>query len=865
MNLFGDIPLLHTKLYIPQQPSYHVPREHLMAAMSKALTCKVTFVTSPPGFGKTTMVGEWALHRSVPAAWLSLDQGENDMLRFWTYVIAAFHRLYPAVGRKSLSLLRTISFSAEEMIDWLLNDLFDIQEDVLLILDDYHLIDSQEIHAQAAYFIDRMPPHIHLCLLSRKQPPIAVGRLRAKGQLNEIGLRELRFSQEEMGAFWLRQTGDQPSEVILQLLTERTEGWAAGVQLAVLSHLSGQPHALNHFKGSHRYVVDYLMEEVFDHLPAPVRSFLMKTSILERMNAGLCAALTGHEVLADGLQAVEKANLFVIPLDAEGHWYRYHHLFASFLRSKLEAAQDVSALHQAASEWYVEHGFKGEAIEHALLAKTYARAAGLILQSAPEMLKRRELSTLHRWLLQLPSAVGERPDLLMIQVWTELLLGHRDQLETHIETLHKALQLPIHAQTPLMIGLREDLKVVKSFQAMLAGDFPLCYALLQAMYEDESLPDIKDLPMLFGMGMEINAGSMPFIRGYYGFHGRIKLAKRYHRLYGSFIEKHGFHEFPFTAYQRAALSEICYEHNQLDEAMRLAEDAVHIAKRNRVMGAYVPAVIIRSKVLWDKEGADSAAAVIREAMTYVNAADLPGSRWHDLLHSYYIRCQVELGGMEDVDRWMASSPWSKRNEMIGDQDDELLTFIRVFIAKGLMNEALLWCEKLMQKAQTAGGIMTEIEVRMCLGRIHQSRNEPHTSLLHVHKALILGEREGYLRIFAGMEQASLLNHYAEVRKSKYMPDIQTDGVSWPYLQSILSLIGSGNGDEPKRTNSVHVLTLREQEVLELIADGLSNKAIAQRLALAEGTVKLHLHRIYSKLQVNGRVQAIQKANESKHV
>ncbi|MDR6878263.1 LuxR C-terminal-related transcriptional regulator [Bacillus sp. 3255] len=862
MKLFQNIPLLPTKLNRPQQPSYHIPREHLMAGMSKALSCKVTFVTSPPGFGKTTLVGEWLLHGSVPVAWVSLDQGENDMLRFWTYVIAAFHRLYPALGHKSLSLLRTISFSAEEMIDWLLHDLFDIRHDVLLVLDDYHVIDSQEIHSQVAYFLDRMPPHVHLILLSRKQPPIAVGKLRARGQLCEIGLKDLRFSPDEMKAFWLKQTGDTPSEAVMQLLTERTEGWAAGVQLAVLTHLSGHPQALNDFKGNHRYVVDYLMEEVFDHMPDRVRSFLVKTSVAERMNAGLCSALIGRDVQVDELQDMEKANLFVIPLDAERHWYRYHHLFASFLRSKLEGAE-ASGLHRAACEWFAEQGFTAEAVEHALSAAAYGRAAGLILQSAPEMLKRRELATLHRWLLQLPSAVRERPEMLMIQVWTELLLGRKEQTEVHIHTLHRALQLPAHALTPQLIGVREDLKVVRCFQAMLAGDFPLCYSLLQQMCEEESLPDLQDVPMLFSMGVEMNAGSLPLIRSYYGFRGRIKQAKRYHRLYGSFIDKHGFHDYPFTAYQRAALSEVCYEQNRLDEALRWADDAVRLARLNRVMGAYVPAEIVRSKITRDREGAESALAILREAMAYVNAEDLPGSRWHDLLYAYYIRCRLEVGITEDTGPWMAAASWGKRNEMIGDQDDELLTFIRVLMAGGDIREALLWCAKLMRKAQSSGSIMTEIEVRLCLAQIHHWLDEPHTSLLQLHKALCLGEQEGYLRIFAGKELSALLTRYAEVRRSKYMPDIQSDGVSLSYLQSIVSIAQEGHAEERQSASSVHTLTPREREVLQLMAEGLSNKAIAERLVLSEGTVKLHLHRIYSKLQVNGRVQAVQKANESK--
>lgn len=864
--LFNEYPLLTTKLYIPQQPSYHVAREqHLMEKMSRAMTCKVTLVTSPPGFGKTTMVSHWTINQQIPAAWVSLDQGENDLLRFWTYVIAAFNRLYPSVGHKSLSLLQTLSFSSEQMISWLLNDLFEIPDPVLLVLDDYHMIESDEIHRLVSFFVDRMPPKVHLCILSRKQPLIAVGLLRVKGQLNEIGLSDLRFTEQEISTFWLRQTGVFPNELSLKLLADRTEGWVAGIQLAVLSHLSGQQDALHQFKGNNRYVVDYLMEEVFVHLPESIRTFLLKTSILERMNAKLCAELTGQPVEKEQLREMEKANLFVIPLDAEGNWYRYHHLFADFLRSKLEDKGEIISLHKMASDWFERHGYMGEAIEHVLTAGAFDQACTLILSFTTELLKRRELTTLHRWLLQLPAAIRERPALLIIQVWTELLMGRKEVMDEHIETLQKALGSPNSVETSLYVGIREDMKVAKNFQSMLLGNYKLCYSQLQAMYEDDNLPDIEGLPMLFGLGMELNDGAIPFIRSYYGFSGRIKQAERYHRLYDSFIDKHEFHHYPFTAYQRAAMSEICYERNQLTESLRLAEDAIRIARRSNVIGAYVPAEIIRSRILWIRDAKEEAIAIIYEAMEHLKLTHHHSSHWHGLLNAYLISCQLELGEMGTVDHWMEISPWSRQSEIIGDQDFELLTFIGVLMAKENIHEAFSWCEQLLKKARRSSGrIMTELEVLLFLSRIHGKMNNPHTCMLYLHQALLLGEREGYLRIFANTELEPLLRQYADVRKNKYMAEVQTEGVSLHYLQVVITLSSEKRNAEPNylnRASSVHMLTVREQEVLQLIAGGLSNKAIAEKLVLAEGTVKLHLHRIYSKLQVSGRIQAIQKANQ----
>lgn len=728
------------------------------------------------------------------------------------------------------------------------------------------MIESDEVHRLVAFFVERMPTQIHLCILSRKQPPIALGQLRVKGQLNEINLSELRFTEQEIAAFWHRQTGVLPNETSLQLLSERTEGWVAGLQLAVLSHLSGQQDALHQFKGDHRYVVDYLMEEVFEHLPEGTRSFLLRTSLLERMNAELCAVLTGEPAYKGRLQEMEKSNLFVIPLDAEGKWFRYHHLFADFLRCRLKQhhAEEVISLHLAACEWFEKHNYLDEAIEHALAAGAFDKASEIILTIATELLKRRELTTLHRWLLQLPVPIRERPAILIIQIWTELFMGHQEQMDKHVKTLQKELDAPTSRKDSLYIGIREDMKVVKNFQAMLHGDFKQCYAMLQEMYDDENLPNIEGLPMLFGLGMELNDGTIPFIRSYYGFNGQIKKAERYHRFYGEFIDKNGFYEFPFTAYQRAALCEVCYEKNQLPVALRLAEDAIRIAKRNNVIGAYVPAIIIQSKILWEREDKEEAIAIIHDALDHLKLTHLHHSHWHGLLHAFLTRCRLENEEMKAVDHWMRTSPWSRRIEINGDQDFELLVYIQALLAKENWAEALSWCEQLLKKARTSNRIMTELEVLLVLSQIHGRMNNPHTCMLHLHQALILGEREGYLRIFIDRDIEHLLRQYADVRKNKYMVEVQADGVSIHYLQVVLSLSMERRQTERgnhREASSVFMLTVREKEVLQLLVEGLSNKDIAEKLVLAQGTVKLHLHRVYSKLQVSGRTQAIQKANQ----
>lgn len=860
----SSYPLLPTKLYIPQQPSYAVLRERLIVKLSLAMKRKLTVITSPPGFGKTTTVGQWIQLEHIRAGWVSLDQGDNDLYRFWSYVIAALDRLYPGVGDRPLSLLATMTCSVEQMIAWLVNDLFDKPDDVVLVLDDYHMIASDEVHSSFALFLDRLPPQIHLCVMSRQQLPIPVGTLRVQGQLNEIGLADLKFSEREISSFWQYQTGDAPEEKALKLLIDRTEGWVAGVQLAILAQVSGQPDALRHFMGSHRFVVDYLMEEVFRGLPAPIRSFLLQTSVLERLSAGLCAELTGVPAEEDRLREIEEEQLFLIPLDGEGRWFRYHHLFADFLRSRLKQ-EESGRLHRKAGEWFERHGYVREAIEHLLSGGAMEQACALIHGMAAELLRRRELATLHRWLTSLPSSTRSRPALLIIQVWTELLMGRYEQMDDHIAMLKETLDSADPSEASLNAGIREDLNVAVAYKALLDGDFKLSYSLLAQLYSRDDLPDFKTTPMLFELGVELNDGIAPFIRGHYGFGGRLKLAEKYHRLYHSFIQKNGFAHFPYTAYQRVALAEICYERNQLAESLQLAEEASRIARLRSLWGAYVTAEMLRSDICRVNGAQSVATGIVCEAIELLETAGCRDTRYKDLLQAHLVRFRLLEGNDEAVRQWLDAVPWGKGRDWAGDHDYEILTYIRASMGTDDDNNALAWAEQLVKQAKASRRIMTELEALLCIARIHYGRDNIHTSMTYLHLALLIGEREGYMRIFADMGMGTPLRRYAEARKNRYMGWVQSSGVSMLYLQQVLAVARSaaaGETDSDSEDGFKEVqLTAREHEVLRLISDGLSNKAIAEKLVLAEGTVKLHLHRIYGKLQVTGRIQAIQKAHQ----
>ncbi|WP_223589135.1 hypothetical protein [Neobacillus bataviensis] len=329
--------LLTTKFHLPYPPVHHVIRDRLYKTFDQTLHCKLTLVTAPPGYGKSTIVSEWVRHQSISACWVSLDEGDNDVLRFWMYLFASLVNVDPRMkGIYEAILQPSLMLSPEQMVTNLINMLMEIPEQLVIIFDDYHQIENSVVHQSVSLLLQYLPNNIHICLISRNEPPFPIGALRAKGQINDISILELKFTKEEISSYWREQTGLQPTESILQLLADLTEGWIAGLQLAGLSERSGQMGTLSQFNGSHRYIVEYLMEEVFQRLPDDLKLFLMKTSILHRMNSQLCDMVTDRTDSREILMKIEQSNLFLIPLDSQLYWYRYHHLFADFLTAHLK-------------------------------------------------------------------------------------------------------------------------------------------------------------------------------------------------------------------------------------------------------------------------------------------------------------------------------------------------------------------------------------------------------------------------------------------------------------------------------------------------------------------------------------------------
>src|SRR5918998_1294618 len=400
-------PILATKLYVPAPQPRVVPRPRLTERLNEGLHRKLTLISAPAGFGKTTLLGEWLAGCGRPAAWLSLDEGDSDPARFLSYLLAALQTIAPNVGEGMLRVLQSPQPPpTESILTNLLNEIAAVEVDLVLVLDDYHAIDSRAVDDALAFLLEHLPPRMHLVIATREDPDLHLARFRGRGQLAELRAADLRFNSSEAAGFLNRVMGLNLSAEDLAALETRTEGWIAGLQLAALSmrgreDVSGFVRA---FAGDNRYIVDYLIEEVLQRQPEHIRSFLLQTSILERLRGPLCDAVTGQEDGNARLEALERGNFFIVPLDDKRQWYRYHHLFAEVLYAHLmqEQPDRASTLHRRASEWYEHNGSVADAIRHALAAEDFARAADLIELAWPAMRRSRQEVTLLGWLKALP-------------------------------------------------------------------------------------------------------------------------------------------------------------------------------------------------------------------------------------------------------------------------------------------------------------------------------------------------------------------------------------------------------------------------------------------------------------------------------
>jgi LuxR family maltose regulon positive regulatory protein len=925
------MPLLTTKLYIPPPRPGQVPRPRLLARLDAALGLhhRLILVSAPPGFGKTTLLSEWVAHlRSDAAAnrslagrvaWVSLDPGDNALPRFMAYLIAALQTIEAGVGAGVLGALQAPGpadagppSALEPLLTALINELAALPEPLLLVLDDYHLIEAPVIHHALTFLLDHLPPHMGLVLATRADPPLPLSRLRSRGALTELRQAELRFTPGEAAAFLNRTMGLELRAEEVTALEARTEGWIAGLQLASLAlqgtlALSGDRGGtafVEAFAGDDRYVVDYLVEEVLDRQTEAVHRFLLETSILDRLSGPLCNAVRfGPETPGSSeganagrrgdsqalLEELERRNLFLVPLDGNRRWYRYHRLFADLLRHRLHQARPdrVPALHRRASRWYEDNGFLADAVEHALAAKDFERVADLIEPASWVHLSQGGASTLLGWLDALPAALlHRRPRLDLLYAWALLAAMELEAIEARLHGVERRLPAAGGPADPAGStddpdAVRGEIMAIRATLAGLRGDMPAAIELARQALDHLPAGELHlrgILADILGAAYDASGNTAAASQAYteaaalsqaagnplialIALGNLARLQETQGRLRQAAATCHQTLELaaglqgeppPSAGMAEAGLGKLAYEWDQLDDAARHLEVAIERGRRGGVVELVAAGCAALAPVYQARGDPQGATALIEEAEHLVQTVGISaGSRAQ--VAATRVRLWLLQGDLEAAAGWASGLA-------VGDDYDPLrqvegIALARVLLAQApgqpdRLQDALRLLEGLLRATEAQGWMGQALEILALQAIALQRAGEPERAMDVLARALSLGEPEGYVRTFLdlGAPMRELLQ--AAARR----------GIRPAYAGHLLAR-AAGETAPVAPSPLVEPLSDRELEVLHLIAAGLSNREVAQRLVITPGTAKWHAHNIYGKLGVHSRTQAVARARE----
>jgi LuxR family transcriptional regulator, maltose regulon positive regulatory protein len=903
--------LLATKLHVPRPRAGLLTRPRLVGRLTEGTAQELTLVCAPAGFGKTSLLADWARRSRQPVAWLSLDGGDSDPARFWRYVAAALDGIRPGVRRRVDALFQGAQPPLEAVLAALINELVEEPEAVVLILDDYHLAEAPSVDDSLAVLLERLPPQLRLMVASRADPPLPLARLRASGQLTELREADLRFTSEEAAALLRTTVGPELPEAAVAALGVRTEGWVAGLQLAALS-LRGHADVsavVEGFSGSHRYVLDYLTEEVLDRQPAPLRAFMLETSILERLSGPLCAAVTGRADSQALLEQAERANLFLVPLDEERGWWRYHHLFADLLRVRLRQEQPdrVAELHRAAAAWHEAHGLADEAIGHALAAGDTTWAARLIERQADARILRWEGVTLRRWLAALPSElVRSRPRLSLAQANLALIGGDLEAIEGPLgaaergvaEAADEPFEPSVGRAASLLANLPAAIALQRAGLANLRGDAEqMSVSARRALAETgegewmlESLSrwHLAVAEWLAGRLAEAEAALVSSIARWRAVsqHAPAAAALGYHCL-GLVQRDQGRLEAALATYREAlamaaepdgaapqiagvadtGMAGVLYERGDLDAALEHATDGIALCRQL----VYTPPLATGLVTLaWirqrqgDRAGALDAIGQAERVHISPGVVGLinpvPAER---------ARLALAHGDVDTAVRWVRARGLTAEDKPSYPREREYLVLVRVLLAEQASEQALGLLERLHAEAAAQGRTGSLIEVGTLQALARSTGGDEAGAMAALAETLALAAPEGYLRVFLdeGPPMAALLRQLLAARRqegSSASGDLARDHLA--------RLVDAFEQDglpvrPPVRRGGVVVaglvepLTERELDVLRLLAAGAPNRAIAEELVVSLDTVKRHVTHLFSKLEVTNRTQAVARARQ----
>ena len=913
--------LLATKLNVPGLRADLVPRPRLAHRLDEGRGRGLVLACAPAGYGKTVLLAEWVRRVRRPVAWLSLDAGDNDPARFWRHAVAALDRVRPGIGERMGPLLGPPPPpSFEPLMTALINEVAgqpDADEALLLVLDDYHVISSQLVHSSLGFLLEHRPPGLQLALTSRSDPPLALARLRARGQLTELRAAELRFTPGEAAAL-LQQVAAGPGEArpgapLLQVpeavaaaLAARTEGWAAGLQLAGLS-LRGRSDVdgfVAAFTGSHRYVLDYLAGEVLEHESEQVRTFLLETSVLERLSGQLCDAVTGRPGSQALLEQAERAGLFVVPLDEVRGWWRYHHLFADLLRARLQREQPgrVPSLHRNAAAWYAERGLADDAIRHAVAAGEMTWAARLIEQHFDAVHSLRgEAATVQRWLAPLPAdLVRSRPRLLLAQAVPAATGGRLEAAEQLVDAAELAyagtgeepFEPTIGRVGSLLVNVPATIALARGYLAQLRGDARGTaefgsQAVAKSREDEWILRSVAQVQLAVAGWLDgrLDEAERAFAQGIAGrraaglptwgawasyelsqvqhAQGRLDAAARTCEQALEAAARTGQPPSPAAGPAYAGLAEVAYQRNELDSALDHAERGIALC---RSFVYTMPLAAGLATLAWIRQaGGDPAGALdaMDEAVRATPGAP-PGLL--NPIPARRARLLLAQGDLAATERWTRENGLNEDDEPDYAREPGHLVLARVLLALDRSGPALGLLDRLYAAAVAQDRTGSLIEIGALRALALAASGDADRAVDALAEALTLACPQGYVRVFAdeGAPMAALLARLiAAQRSGGAAAEVPLGCLA--RLQRALGAQdvapGAGRGRVTAVPGLVDPLTSRELEVLEMLAAGRSNQAIAGQLVVTLDTVKKHVSHVLGKLGAANRTEAVTRARE----
>lgn len=906
-----SIPIIVTKLYAPPVGPQLVPRLRLVEQLNQVTQRKFTLISAPAGFGKTTLISHWLRQNDksnkdadhpLQTAWYSLDESDNDSLRFMAYVVAALQQINPTIGQSVQTELEASQPPPlNQLVASLINEIATANTNIIFVLDDYHVIQNQSIHATLSFLLNYSPPQLHVIMTSRADPPLPLARLRARGQMIEIRADDLRFRPDEAAAFLHHASGLNLSAENVAALENRTEGWIAGLQLAALS-IRGQNMAqaddfILAFTGDDRYIVDYLVEEVLHRQPEDIQIFLLQTAILEFMISPLCNAVTGRSDSQAVLEMLEQANLFIVPLDNKRQWYRYHHLFVDLLRNRLHQTRPdvVPELHLKASRWCEQNGGIDHAIAHALAAHDFERVTALIESHAETAIwGQGNIQTVLNWLDALPEeVVSASPRLCLTKAWAlfELFPHQTPAIEP---LLQQAVSLLKDAQAAdstdpaqTMLG---EVYLVRANLARRNGDMPVAIKLCR-----QALGHLPDGISLVRGGIALTLASAydflgDMIKATPTYQEGIDICRKTENMYAAIINiaklidslvvqgklRQAGQTFkqtlPMLEHRHSSDVGMLYinagnlfrELNDFEAAVTYLEQGIDLCRPFAAMSLMVVAGYISLARINQAQGSpDEALAMLQKAETFsqVDTMLYPSVRFG----AVQARLWLAQGHLTSARRWADTNQLTINDELTYAYEIDYLTLARLLIAQNKGTDALHLLDRLHQNAVAGGRTGRVIEIQMLRALAHQSLGGSSQALSALEQSLSAAQPEGYLRLFAdeGLPLKSLL----QTAQDK-------NGRLKPYISTLLTAFGEKAIIQPAALRQaqdrpfnlqplIEPLTKRELKTLHLLATDLSVPEIADELVVAVSTVRSHTKSIYGKLGVHSRHEAVHRAKALK--